>query len=65
MMLLSLSNPQPGKPQGLRWIPPPAGYAKINVDAATSENSNMVAMAAVARDAGRLFLGASSVVLKG
>jgi hypothetical protein len=31
MILPSLSNPQPGKPLGPRWIPPLAGYAKINV----------------------------------
>ena len=65
MILPSPCNSQPSKPRGPRWIPPPAGYVKINVDAATSENSSMVAVAAVARDAGGLFLGASALVLKG
>ena len=65
MILPSPCNSHPSKPQGPRWIPTPAGYVKINVDAATSENSSMVAVAAVARDAGGLFLGASALVLKG
>jgi hypothetical protein len=39
-----------------RWIPPPHGVAKINVDAAVSKNSKMALVAAVARDETGLFL---------
>jgi ribonuclease HI len=38
---------------------------KINVDAATSKNSSIGSIAAVARDANGSFLGASSVVMDG
>jgi len=31
-----------------KWIPPPSGLAKINVDAATSKNSSSASVAAVA-----------------
>ena len=48
-----------------RWIPPPRGVAKINVDAAVSKNSKMASVAAVARDETGLFLGASAVVSQG
>ena len=48
-----------------RWIPPPHGVAKINVDAAVSKNSKMTSVAAVARDETGLFLGASAVVSQG
>ena len=37
-----------------KWIPPPQGLMKVNVDAALSKNSDIVAMAAVARDGGTL-----------
>jgi ribonuclease HI len=50
---------------GLRWLPPPEGMVKINVDAATSKNSSKVAFAAVVQQADGLFLGASSVVMEG
>ena len=33
-----------------RWIPPPNGMMKVNVDAALSKNMTVAAMAAVARD---------------
>ena len=33
-----------------RWIPPPMGLMKINVDAALAKNSGVVAAVAVARD---------------
>ena len=46
-----------------RWIPPPQGVAKINVDAALSKNMSIASAAAVARDAAGSFLGASSVVM--
>ena len=48
-----------------RWIPPPAGLSKVNVDAALSKNSARAAVAAVARGETGAFLGASSVVFHG
>ena len=48
-----------------RWIPPPAGLSKVNVDAALSKNSAHDAVAAVARGETGAFLGASSVVFHG
>ena len=49
--------------QAPRWIPPPAGAMKLNVDAAVSKNAGRASAAAVARDANGLFLGASAVVV--
>jgi hypothetical protein len=49
----------------MRWIKTPRGFAKINVDAATSKNSTMASVAAVARDEDGKFLGASALVLEG
>ncbi|KAK1665079.1 hypothetical protein QYE76_053238 [Lolium multiflorum] len=46
-----------------RWIPPPAGVMKINVDAAVSKNTGLGAVAAVARNVEGVFCGASAVVL--
>ncbi|TVU33601.1 hypothetical protein EJB05_25426, partial [Eragrostis curvula] len=48
-----------------RWIPPPAGMMKINVDAALSKNSGIASAAAVARDIAGNFLGASALVTDG
>ena len=48
-----------------RWISPPPGFAKINVDAALSKNSKSVAVAAVARDSSGCYLGASTLVFAG
>jgi len=53
------------RPQGPRWIPPPRGVLKVNVDAALSKNSDIAAMAAVARDETGMFLGASALVVEG
>jgi hypothetical protein len=50
------------KPQ---WIPPELGFLKVNIDAALYKNSNVVAMAAVARDEARVFMGASTLVVNG
>jgi len=47
------------------WTPPPTGFTKINVDAALFKNSNILAVAAIARDSAGVFLGASAVVLEG
>ena len=48
-----------------RWIPPPQGVLKVNVDAALSKNSDTAAVAAVARDETGMFLGASALVVEG
>jgi hypothetical protein len=51
---------------GARWIRPPSGLVKINVDAAISKNTRTAASAvAVARDEMGHFLGASALVLEG
>ena len=47
-----------------RWIPPPQGMMKINVDA-LFKNSSMAAVAAVARDEAGIFQGASALVVTG
>ena len=52
-------------PQVPCWIPPPRGVLKVNVDAALSKNSDIAAMAAVARDETGMFLGASALVVEG
>ena len=66
---LDLSSPQSeitaSKGRVPRWIPPPGGIVKINVDAALSKNSRGASAAAVARDASGKFMGASSVVMRG
>ena len=67
---LDLSQPQPAARQITetripRWIPPPGGMSKLNVDAALSKNSRMASVAAVARDGAGRFLGASAVVMLG
>ena len=41
-----------------RWIKPPRGFAKVNVDAAISKNLSKASAAAVARDEDGNFLGA-------
>lgn len=63
---LDLSNPQPETrlrtaTSTPRWIPPPSGVSKLNVDAALSKNSRKDSVAAVARDGVEKFLGASVV----
>ncbi|PNT63592.1 hypothetical protein BRADI_4g17895v3 [Brachypodium distachyon] len=52
-------------PPAARWIPPPALHVKINVDAAVAKQSSSGAIAAVCRDAGGRFLGASALVIAG
>jgi len=47
-----------------KWLPPPAGCTKVNVDAAISKNLGRASMAVVARDQVGMFFGASGVVLK-
>ncbi|PNT76018.1 hypothetical protein BRADI_1g43072v3 [Brachypodium distachyon] len=48
-----------------RWLPPPAGCTKINVDAAVAKTANMGAVAAVARDEEGVYQGASAVTYPG
>ncbi|TVU21984.1 hypothetical protein EJB05_31656, partial [Eragrostis curvula] len=56
---------KPTQPTRPRWIPPPGGFTKINVDASISKNSGICAAAAVARDGEGKFLGASTLVMEG
>jgi hypothetical protein len=67
---LELTKPRPKEDKqvryhGARWIPPPLDFVKINVDAATSKNSNRASVAAVVRDSSGSFLGASTLVFSG
>jgi hypothetical protein len=48
-----------------RWVPPPPGVIKINVDAAVGKNSGCGTVAAVARSDGGAFLGASTRIFPG
>lgn len=50
--------------QWTKWIPPPNGFMKINVDAALSD-TGLGAAAAVCRDSTGLYLGSSAVVIQG
>ena len=47
------------------WVPPPADHFKINVDAAVSRSGTFGVVGVICRDAGGLFLGASSLTLRG
>ncbi|KQK19608.2 hypothetical protein BRADI_1g49356v3 [Brachypodium distachyon] len=48
-----------------RWIPPPAGYVKINVDASVAKHCCAGAAAAVCWNAEGCLLGASALVFTG
>jgi hypothetical protein len=50
---------------GPRWIAPPAGLSKINVDAAISNNTSKGALAAVDCSEEGIFLDAPVVVVEG
>ncbi|PNT71871.1 hypothetical protein BRADI_2g36635v3 [Brachypodium distachyon] len=55
-----------GRARGIhRWIPPPPGLIKINVDAGISRSGAGGAIVAVCRDEAGLFLGASAVTVPG
>jgi hypothetical protein len=65
--------PQP-KPAGakinnqtgvVRWIPPPPGLCKINVDGAVAKTSTKGAVSAVCRSDLGAYLGSSAIVFKG
>jgi hypothetical protein len=58
-------KPEKGGPAAPRWIPPPPGVTKVNVDAALSKNRKRAALAAIARNYAGDFLGASTMVLAG
>lgn len=53
------------------WIPPPAGFTKVNCDVATKKGSSIVAIAALCRDdmgrivGGRASKGYANTVLQG
>jgi hypothetical protein len=64
IMPKNMENP-PARSPAMRWIKPPRGFAKINVDAAISKNSSMALMATAARDEDGKFLGALVLVLEG
>jgi ribonuclease HI len=48
-----------------RWIPPPPGFMKVNVDVVLSKNSCTATMAAITRDEAGCFQGASVIVMHG
>jgi hypothetical protein len=48
-----------------RWIAPPDGVTKINVDATLSRNTRLARVAAIARDETCLFMGASALIIRG
>jgi hypothetical protein len=69
-MPLAISTPLPVKAKGgmikhPRWITPPVGCAKINVDAAVSRTGSGGSLEAVCRAANGLFLGASTLTVEG
>jgi hypothetical protein len=47
-----------------KWLPPPAGYHKINVDAATAKVAKGGAIAAICRTETGIFMGASALTVK-
>jgi len=48
-----------------KWISPPKGFTKVNVDVTISKNSSKASIATVARDKNGNFLGALSLILEG
>jgi hypothetical protein len=60
-IMKTVQEPMVRRNQGIppRWIPPPMGLVKINVDATTSKNSNKVVPAT------GNFLGESALVIRG
>jgi hypothetical protein len=50
-------------PSSPKWIPPPTGVTKINVDAGVARDHKSGVIAAVARSASGEYLGASAVVV--
>ena len=53
------------RPQVRRWLLPPTGFVKVNVDGAVARSHHGGAVAAVCRDQTGLFLGSSAVVYRG
>jgi hypothetical protein len=49
----------------VRWLPPPVGSMKVNVDAAVAKSVARGDVAAVCRSDGGAFLGASAMVFEG
>jgi hypothetical protein len=61
----STAGAQPRIPSGgvPKWLPPPRGYAKVNVDAATTKTGNGGSASAVCRSDSGVFLGASALAI--
>ncbi|KAK1683351.1 hypothetical protein QYE76_044199 [Lolium multiflorum] len=59
--LSSHAHPSKGK----KWIAPPSGWVKINVDAATAKNGPGGAVAVVCRSEAGTFMGASTLTISG
>lgn len=51
--------------QARKWCKPDTGWIKINIDAACFPGSEFVAVGCVVRDAGGIFLGARSNIIRG
>jgi hypothetical protein len=54
-----------GRARVPKWIAPPRGYVKINVDAVIRKDGGLGALAAVCRTDDGTYLGASTIVLRG
>ncbi|KAE8786178.1 hypothetical protein D1007_39962 [Hordeum vulgare] len=61
----SRSTPKPVHSNTRRWIKPPAGWTKINVDGAVCKAPPIGAISAVYRDEQGAYLGSSAVVFHG
>jgi hypothetical protein len=53
------------RPGMSKWVYPPSGLVKINVDAAVSREADHGAVGAVCRDSSGRFIGASARIIKG
>ncbi|KAE8788950.1 hypothetical protein D1007_36964 [Hordeum vulgare] len=61
----SRSTPTPVHSNTRRWIKPPAGWTKINIDGAVCKAPSIGAISAVCRDEQGAYLGSSAVVFHG
>ena len=57
-------NQAPAVVRSSSWVPPSTGNAKLNVDAAVSQNRRYGAVGAISRSADGSFLGASALVFR-
>jgi hypothetical protein len=59
-------RPAPAKStEPAKWVAPPVGYAKINVDAVVRKQVNVGEVAAVCRDENGVYQGSSTMVMLG